>query len=263
MEAHDVLFAIERGVATVTLNRPDKLNAFAGRMPQELAEIISEAANDDRVRVLVVTGAGRAFCAGADIAYMRDLVARQDWRTAAALVEVGSFVVSTIRSTPKPVIAAVNGPAAGGGANLALACDLRLASDRAALGQTFNRIGLHPDWGGTYVLPRLVGPAKALEMIFTADMIDAQEGLRLGLFNRIVPHDRLLDETRELAERLATKPPLAMALAKQAIYASDHATLQTMLDLEMQHQLKCFKSEDAKEGISAFVEKRDPIFRGL
>ena len=258
-----VLFALDGPVGTVTLNRPDKLNAFAGQMRQELAGVIDEAARDDRLRVLVITGAGRAFCSGADVGYLHELVAAGDWKSARALVEAGSNVVSTIALLPKPVIAAVNGPAAGGGANLALACDLRLASDRASLGQTFNRIGLHPDWGGTYFLPRLVGPAKALELIFTADMIDAQEALRLGLFNRVVPHERLMEETRALAERLAAKPPIAIALAKQAVYTSFHATLQTALDLELDHQSKCFKSEDAKEGIRAFVEKRTPVFRGV
>jgi 2-(1,2-epoxy-1,2-dihydrophenyl)acetyl-CoA isomerase len=263
MHESQVLFSIDGRVGTVTLNRPDKLNAFAGQMRQELARVIDEAARDDRLRALVITGAGRAFCAGADVAYLRDLISREDWKTARDLVEVGSSVVSTIASLPKPVIAAVNGPAAGGGANLALACDLRLASDRASLGQTFNRIGLHPDWGGTYFLPRLVGPAKALELIFTAEMIDAREGLRLGLFNHVVPHERLMDETRELAERLAAKPAVAIALAKQAVYKSFHATLETMIELEIENQARCFKTNDAKEGITAFVEKRTPVFRGV
>lgn len=258
-----VLLTIEGRVGTLTLNRPEKLNAFAGEMRQELARVIDEAARDDRVRVLVITGAGRAFCSGADVGYLQELIAAGDWKSARALVEVGSSVVSTIASLPQPVIAAVNGPAAGGGANLALACDLRLASDRASIGQTFNRIGLHPDWGGTYFLPRLVGLAKALELIFTADMVDAQEALRLGLFNRIVPHERLVEETRALADRLAAKPPIALALAKQAIHKSVHATLHTALDIELDHQSRCFKTEDAKEGISAFLEKRTPVFRGV
>jgi 2-(1,2-epoxy-1,2-dihydrophenyl)acetyl-CoA isomerase len=263
MDERHVLFTLDGRVGTVTLNRPDKLNAFAGEMRQELASVISEATHDDRVRVLLITGAGRAFCSGADVGYLRDLIAAGDWKSARELVEVGSNVVSSIASLPKPVIAAVNGPAAGGGANLALACDLRLASDRASIGQTFNRIGLHPDWGGTYFLPRLVGPAKALELIFTGDMLDAQEALRLGLFNRVVPHERLMEETRALAERLAAKPPIALALAKQAVRKSFDATLQAMLDLELDHQTRCLTSEDAKEGISAFLEKRMPVFRGV
>lgn len=262
MDGDQVLFDLSDRIGTITLNRPEKLNAFAGEMRQQLAEVVRQAAADDRVRVIVITGAGRAFCAGADIGYMQELLGREDWKSAGALVEAGRSVVSTIRAAPKPVIAAVNGPAAGGGANLALACDLRIASDRAAIGQTFNRIGLHPDWGGTYFLPRLVGPAKALELVFTAEMVPADEALRLGLFNRVVPHEQLEDEVRSWAEQLAAKPPIALALAKEAIYESWHTTLEGMLDLELEHQLKCFKSADAREGLEAFLHKRPARFQG-
>lgn len=257
-----ILLDVRDQIATVTLNRPEKLNAFAGRMRQEIGEAMAAMAADDGVRVIVITGAGRAFCAGADIGYMKELLAKRDWEAAKALVDVGRQVVTAVRETAKPVIASVNGPAAGGGANFALACDIRIASDRASIGQTFNRIGLHPDWGGTYFLPRLVGPAKALELIFTADMIDAAEALRIGLFNRVVPHDTLGEETRALALQLAAKPPIAMARAKRAIYASGDASLQEMLALELENQLACFESEDAKEGLAAFLEKRSPTFRG-
>jgi 2-(1,2-epoxy-1,2-dihydrophenyl)acetyl-CoA isomerase len=183
----------------------------------------------------------------------------------AALVEAGRRVVMTMRESAKPVIGSINGVAAGGGANLALACDVRIASDRARLGQTFNRIGLHPDWGGTYFLPRLVGPAKALELFWTADIIDAEECLRLGLFNRVVPHERLEEQTMELARMLAAKPALALSLAKRAVYRSMRHTLPEMLDYELEAQLRCFESGDAAEGITAFVEKRAPVFgeRGL
>lgn len=258
----NVLVTVDGPIGTITLNRPDKLNAFSGRMRQEIAEAVSELAEDAEVRVMVITGAGRAFCAGADIGYMRTLVESGDWENAKALIETGRAVVTAIRRAPKPVIASVNGPAAGGGANLALACDLRIASDRASIGQTFNRIGLHPDWGGTYFLPRLVGPSRALELIFTAEMIGAEEALRLGLFNRVVPHDLLESETRRLAELLAQKPPLALALAKEAVYRSGDSSLNQMLDLELENQLRCFQSADAKEGLQAFLEKRPPVFRG-
>lgn len=252
----------QEAVGTITLNRPEKLNAFAGRMHQDLAEAVQLLAADDSVRVLVITGAGRAFCAGADIAYMKELLESQDWENAKALVEAGRAVVTTVRETPKPVIASINGPAAGGGANMALACDLRIASDQASIGQTFNRIGLHPDWGGTYFLPRLVGPAKALELIYSAEMLDAQEAHRLGLFNRVVPHDQLGDETRALAQALAAKAPLALGLAKQAVYQSGDRSLAEMLDLELDHQIRCFQSRDAREGLQAFLEKRRPTFHG-
>jgi len=258
----NVLTHVSGGVGTVTLNRPDKLNAFAGRMRQEIADAVRAMADDSGVRVLVITGAGRAFCAGADVGYMKDLTARNDVEAFRQLVEAGREVVTTIRGTPKPVLASVNGAAAGGGANLALACDIRIASDQAIIGQTFNRIGLHPDWGGTYFLPRLVGPAKALELIFSAEMVPAAEALRLGLFNRVVPHDRLGEEIRTLAAALAAKPPVALALAKRAIYASGDRSLSHMLDVELEHQLACFQSEDAKEGLQAFLEKRPAVFRG-
>ncbi len=171
-------------------------------------------------------------------------------------------MVTAIRNTPKPVIASVNGAAAGGGANLALSCDIRIASDRASIGQTFNKIGLHPDWGGTYFLPRLVGPAKAFELISTGEMVPATEAHRIGLFNRVVPHELLAEETSSLARHLAAKPPLALALAKQALHQSDVADLNHMLDVELDHQLRCFESHDTVEGLNAFLEKREPTFRG-
>jgi enoyl-CoA hydratase/carnithine racemase len=257
-----VLLSHADHVGTLTLNRPDKLNAFAGRMRQEIADGVRELAGDDGVRVLVITGAGRAFCAGADIGYMRELTERADVDGFRDLVEAGREVVTAIRAAEKPVIASVNGPAAGGGANLALACDIRIASDKASIGQTFNRIGLHPDWGGTYFLPRLVGPSKALELIFSGEMIDPQEAERLGIFNKVVPHRLLDEETHEWALALAAKPPVALARAKAAVYRSDGATLDEMLDLELAHQLACFQTKDVREGLKAFLEKRAPTFHG-
>lgn len=257
-----ILVSREDGIGTVTINRPEKLNALAGRMREELAEAIAELAGDAAVRVLVITGAGRAFCAGADIGYMQSLLQAGDRETFTALVEAGRKVVSTIRETPKPVIASVNGPAAGGGANLALACDVRIASSDARIGQTFSRIGLHPDWGGSFFLPRLVGPALAYELFATGRMLDAEEALRLGLFNRVVPPERLAEETRAWARTLAAQPPLALALIKRAVQASERHSLSEMLDLELEHQLRCFESGDAREGFAAFLEKRQPSFQG-
>jgi enoyl-CoA hydratase/carnithine racemase len=253
---------IADGIGTITLNRPDKLNAFAGTMRQEVAQAVRGHTANDAVRVVVITGAGRAFCAGADIGYMKGLLEANDTGAFTALVEAGREVVTAIRAASKPVIASVNGPAAGGGANLALACDIRIAADTASIGQTFNRIGLHPDWGGTYFLPRLVGPAKALELIFTAEMVGAAEALRLGLFNRVVPAVALPEATRSLALQLAAKPPVALALAKAAIYDSGDRTLAEALDTELRHQLRCFGTEDTKEGLDAFLSKRSPVFRG-
>jgi 2-(1,2-epoxy-1,2-dihydrophenyl)acetyl-CoA isomerase len=229
-------------------------------MRRELGDALEELEADASVRVIVITGAGRGFCAGADVGYMAELVAKSDVESMTALIEAGRRVVTTIRASSKPVIASVNGVAAGGGANLALACDLRIASREAKLGQTFNRIGLHPDWGGTYFLPRLVGPAKALELFWLADVIDADECLRLGLFNRVVAPEALAAETMALARTLAAKPALALSLAKRAVYKSMSHTLPEMLDYELDAQLRCFRSGDAREGITAFTEKRAPKF---
>ena len=260
MTYESILLTRDGGVGTLTLNRPDKLNAFAGTMRQEIADALNELERDTAVRVIVITGAGRAFCAGADIGYMQQLIERSDVEAMTALVEAGRKVVMTIRASAKPVIASVNGAAAGGGANLALACDIRIASTQAKLGQTFNRIGLHPDWGGTYFLPRLVGPAKALELLWGADVIGAEEAFALGLFNRVVAPEALAAETAAYARMLAAKPALALSLAKRAVYRSLDQTLPEMLDYELDAQLRCFRSGDAKEGIAAFLEKRDAKF---
>jgi 2-(1,2-epoxy-1,2-dihydrophenyl)acetyl-CoA isomerase len=257
-----VLLRVEEGVAWITLNRPDRLNAFAGTMRDELHDAIAAADEATEVRALVITGAGRGFCTGADVEVMSDLLARGDDATFERLVEAGMRVVRRLRSTSKPVIAAVNGPAAGAGASLALACDLRVASERASIGITFNRIGLHPDWGATYFLPRLVGPGRAAELVLTGRMVDAEEALRIGLFERVVPADRFDDEVRALARELAAKPPLAVAAAKRTLAASLEEDLDALLAAERHAQLRCFRSADAKEGIAAFHEKRPPAFRG-
>ena len=229
-------------------------------MRDEIADGLASLGADETVRAVIVTGAGRAFCTGADVNYLADLIRSQKLEEAMALVDAGRRVVRTIRRMPKPVIAALNGPAAGGGANLALACDLRIASERASIGQTFNRIGLHPDWGGTYAVPRLVGPARAAELFFLAEMVDAREAERIGLVNRVVPHERLMEEARSWAERLARKPALPLRMAKQAIQRSLASDLEEMLAYELEAQRACFESADALEGVSAFLEKRDPSF---
>ena len=260
MSETQVRVEIADGVGTLTLNRPEKLNAFIGEMRTEIARGVDALGADDAVRAVIITGAGRAFCAGADVKYMTRLIETQALDEALALVEGGREVATAIRAMPKPVIAAINGPAAGGGANLALACDLRLASETATIGQTFNRIGLHPDWGGTYVVPRLVGPARAAELFFFADMVPAAEAERMGLVNRVVPADELMPLAREWARRLARKPALPLRLAKEAIRRSLAASFEEMLDYETAAQRACFASDDALEGVRAFVEKRKPDF---
>ena len=260
MSYENILLARDGGIGTLTLNRPEKLNAFAGTMRQEIADGLVELERDSAVRVIVITGAGRGFCAGADIGYMSELIKKNDVEAMTALIEAGRRVVITMRSSAKPVIGSINGVAAGGGANLALACDIRIASRDAKLGQTFNRIGLHPDWGGTYFLPRIVGPSRALELMWTADVIDASTCERYGLFDRVVAPESLASETQQFAAMLAAKPKLALALAKRAVYRSLDCSLPEMLDYELDAQLQCFKSGDAREGIAAFLEKRTASF---
>jgi 2-(1,2-epoxy-1,2-dihydrophenyl)acetyl-CoA isomerase len=251
-----VLFSRHGGVGLITLNRPEKLNAFADRMREELAEVVTDVAADTAIRAVVITGAGRAFCAGADVARMHDLVVGEDWDTLESFVEIGMSVVRTIDELGKPVLAAVNGVAAGGGANLALACDIRIAAASASIGQTFSRLGLQPDWGGTCLLPRLVGLGRALELVLTGDLLPADEAVRIGLFNRVVDDDRVVSETVSLAERIAARPPQAIALAKQALRASNAMSLPQALDVERTNQMRLLKTPDAREAMRAFLEKR-------
>lgn len=255
-----VLVSVEEGIGRLTLNRPGKLNAFHGEMRDEIADGLERLAADDDARVVVVTGRGRAFAAGADVSYLSELIEEQRLEEARALVDAGRRVVEAVVRAPKPVIAALNGPAAGGGANLALACDLRIAAESASIGQTFSRIGLHPDWGGTYFLPRLVGPARAAELIFTGEMVAAREAERIGLVNRVVPDDELRTAVEDLAGRLAEKPTLPLRLAKRAVRRSLDSSLEEMLDYELEAQTRCFRSRDAREGVRAFLEKREPEF---
>jgi len=234
-----VLVEVADRIGTITLNRPEKLNAFDPEGCQDLVEALRMLAAADAVRVIVVTGAGRAFCAGADLAV---LGTQGD-----QLVAAGKEIALAIRTAPKPVLAAVNGPAAGGGANLALACDYRLASDQASIGQVFHKLGLGPDWGGSYFLPRLTGISKALELVWSARMVPAAEAAALGLFDRVVPHAELAAETHALAERWAAMAPLAVRKAKEALYQSERSTLEEMLDLEIKDQHTLFATPEARQ----------------
>jgi 2-(1,2-epoxy-1,2-dihydrophenyl)acetyl-CoA isomerase len=248
----------DSGIATVTLNRPDKLNAFIGHMRRDLAEALEQAGGDADVRVIVINGAGRAFCAGADVAYMDELMRRDDADEFARLLGAGRRVVHAIRQTTKPVVASINGAAYGAGFNLALACDLRIAAESANFSQSFVKVGLHPDWGGSYFIPRALPSNLACEMFFLGDAIDARRAYELGLVNRVVKDSELADETRKLAVRLCDAPQQAIAAAKHAIYMSDAASLDRMLQYETEAQLQCFASHDARERIRAFLERRTP-----
>jgi 2-(1,2-epoxy-1,2-dihydrophenyl)acetyl-CoA isomerase len=257
-----ILVSEAEGIATITLNRPDKLNAFIGHMRRDLAEALEHAGSDRGIKVVIITGAGRAFCSGGDIGFMAELMERRDSDEFSRILGAGRRVITAIRSMTKPVLASINGPAAGAGFNLALACDLRIASSDATFTQSFVKVGLHPDWGGTYFLPRLVSPNKACEMFFLGESIDAAEALRLNLVNQVVAPEELEAATLQLAERLRAAPPIAVAAAKQAIYISGSSDLDEMLRYETEAQLRCFASEDGHEGVRAFFEKRDPRFTG-
>jgi 2-(1,2-epoxy-1,2-dihydrophenyl)acetyl-CoA isomerase len=254
--------AEDSGIVTITLNRPEKLNALVGHMRRDLAEALEEAGSDPHVRVVIITGAGFAFCAGGDVHFMAELVERGDAEEFGRLLGAARRVVLTIRQMTKPVIASIEGPAAGAGFNLALACDLRIASSNASFSQSFVKLGFHPDWGGTYFLPRMVPSNIACELFFLGDTISAEQALRLGLINRVVAPEDLAAETRKLAERLRDGPAISIAAVKHAVYAAQHDDLEKMLQYEGDAQLRCFESQDGREGVRAFLEKRPPKFMG-
>jgi 2-(1,2-epoxy-1,2-dihydrophenyl)acetyl-CoA isomerase len=249
-------------ITTITLDRPEKLNAFAGTMREDLLAALRAAGSDPECRVVVITGAGRAFCAGGDVDYMSGLQKDGNVEAFRKLLDAGRDIVTAIAEMAKPVMASINGVAAGAGCNLALACDYRIASDTAKLGETFVRIGIHPDWGGTWFLPRLVGPSRALEILMTGRMVDAAEALAIGMVDRVVSAAELPAQTATLARAIAQGPPLAIAGIKRALAASPTNSLRAQVELESEHQLRAFLSGDAAEGMAAFFEKRPPSFQG-
>jgi 2-(1,2-epoxy-1,2-dihydrophenyl)acetyl-CoA isomerase len=253
-----VLVSVADGIRTIQFNRPEKRNAVDAETLSLLREAVDEAARDAS-RVVIITGAGDSFCAGADLtARTPDKLGGYD--VTRALREYANRVVLTIRSMPKPVIARVHGPAAGMGCSLALACDLRIASEQARFSQAFIRIGLMPDGGSTYLLPRMVGYGKAFELMATGDPIEAREALALGIVNRVVRHDELDTTVGALASRLAAAPALALAKIKKALSLSEQSSLAEMLDFEAVNQAECFASADFREGVAAFLEKRTPRY---
>src|SRR6266536_2067709 len=243
-----LLYEVKDGIATLTLNRPDRLNALGGSLRADLHDAVTRSAADPDVRVMVITGAGKGFCAGGDVKAMSEAKAGQRERPLGEKIAPGrDRTLLAMREAPQPIIAAVNG--AGAGMNLALGCDIRIASTEAKFAQAFVKRGLHPDWGGTYFLPRLVGMAKACEMIFTGDLIDAAEALRLGIVSQVVPPEDLLPTAHDLARRIAAGPPVAIRLAKRSLYANADLDLQRALHMETMAQNICFDTEDATEGI--------------
>ncbi len=250
-------------VTTIRLNRPERLNALIPELARALVEALRRAGEDEGVRAVVITGAGRAFCAGGDLDLLRDVRSRRATGELEGLLVAGKEICLAIATMPKPVIAAVNGAAAGGGMNLALACDLRVACSQAKFAESFANLGLYPDFGGTYFLPRIVGPAVAAELFYTAEVLSAEDALRLGIINRVVAAEQLRAETQKLAESLAAAAPIAFRGVKRATLTDDRAALEAKLDEEIRLQIQCFESEDCLEGLNAFFEKRKPNFKGV
>lgn len=249
-------------VAVIRLNRPDKLNALNVELGRGLVHALLHASQDNAVRAVVLTGAGRGFCAGGDLEFILDLRKRNASDELKTLLESGKEICLAIATMTKPVIAAVNGPAAGGGMNLALAADMRIASDKASFAESFAKVGLYPDFGGTYFLPRIVGPALAAELFYTAETLSAEDALRLGIVNRVFPADKFEEETQKIVDVLAGAPTVALRDVKRTIIGDDRKNLEAKLDEEIRLQIHCFQSEDCLEGLNAFFEKRKPNFKG-
>lgn len=253
-----ILVSKENGIATLTLNRPDALNALDLVMREELAQELYAFRDDPEVKVMILTGAGRAFCAGGDIKTMGGYTAI----TGRARIKRAHRWLLELINLEKPTIAAVNGVTAGIGCNLALACDIVYASDRARFSQAFVKIGLIPDGGGLYFLPRAVGMQRAKELVFTGDFVDAQEAERIGLVARTVPHEELMSRVTDLAHRIVQNAPVAIALAKSVLNKSLNVDLPTLLEMEALAAVSCMTTEDHQEGITAFKEKRRARFKG-
>jgi len=260
----DLLEVVKDGVAVLTLNRPDRLNAMSGPMLATMLEALPRLADDPEVGVVVLAGAGRGFCAGGDVKAMAE--GREFGGTSleenAQALRSSMEVSRWLHEMPKVTIAMVRGAAAGAGLSLALACDLRVASDTARFATAFARVGYSGDFGGSWYLTRLVGTAKARELYYTADIVDAQQALALGIANRVVPDTRLEEETMTLAGRLARGPRVAYRYMKRNFNAAESGTLKDSLDLEAWHHTRCGMTEDHREAAKAFVEKREPTFKG-
>ena len=256
-------YALEDHVATITLNRPEAMNALTRSLYGELEQAFRNAHRDPEVRCVVLTGAGRAFCSGDDVKQI--MLGEQRDETVQRLRDVRprpTPAAVAVLECDKPVIAAVNGPAVGWGMDLTLFCDIRIASDRAKFGALFIKRGLVADIGGLWRLPRLVGPSKAAELLFTGDVIEAAEAERIGLVSRVVPHDELLPVALEMAGRIAANPPIAMRYMKEGLRQSVHASMDEIGAYVGSSLAYLFTTEDHREGALSFVERRAPVFKG-
>lgn len=275
-EHRDLIAERHGGVLYLTMNRPDKLNALSDQMVLGLLDELNRAANDREVGAVVLTGAGRGFCAGGDIGRMRERnegggahgsshssgAGEQGLQTRISQLRRSEEVSLLLHEMPKVTIGAINGPAAGAGLSIAMACDLRIAADTARFGTAFARVGFSGDFGGTYLLTQLVGPAKARELYFTAEVIGADEALKLGLVNRVVPAASLTEEVRAFAQRIAAGPTVAYSYMKAHLNLALKSDLRTILDRESYGQTLTGLTEDHKEAVKAFLEKREAKFKG-
>ena len=254
-----LIYEKKDNIGVLTINRPERMNAISNQLTSEMMQFLDEVEDDDSLRVLIITGAGeKAFVAGADIKELEE----RDALIGRRVSRMRQEVFSRIENLTVPVIAAVNGYALGGGLELALACSIRISSEKAQFGAPEVKLGIIPGDGGTQRLPRLVGLGRAMEMILTGDFIDAQEAYRIGLVNRVVPHEELMEKTMELAQKIAARPPLAVKYAKEAVNRSQEGDTASGYALESYlHALTC-TTEDKKEGVAAFLEKRKGKFRG-
>ena len=258
----ELLETIEDGIATLTFNRPERLNALSTPIMEGLLDGLPRLAGDPGVKVVVLTGAGRAFCAGGDVKSMAEGSEQRSTTEATTRLRSRMEVSRILHELPKLTIAMINGPAAGAGLALALACDLRIAGTSARLVTAFVRVGFSGDFGGSYFLTRLVGTAKARELYFTGRPVEAGEALSLGLVNRVIPDEELATVTMELARSLAQGPSIALSLMKRNLNCAENGSLAELLDMEAVHQVQTGRTEDHREAAKAFVEKRTPIFIG-
>jgi 2-(1,2-epoxy-1,2-dihydrophenyl)acetyl-CoA isomerase len=251
------------GCLTIRLNRPEKLNALDTETCRALVHAVLRAGDDKTVNVIMITGAGRAFCAGGDLDRIRDARSRRAVAEFQSMLVSGKELCLAIANMPKLVVAAVNGPAAGAGMSIALACDLRVASDSAIFTQSFTGVGLYPDFGATFFLPRLVGLSRASELFYTAEKISADDAHRIGIVYEVYPQAEFAEKMRALGQHLAAGPPIAYRDIKRTMIGEHHQALEDALDEEIRLQTHCFLSEDCVEGLTAFAEKRPPKFRGV
>lgn len=264
MNYETILLGKSNGVATITLNRPDKLNALNHQMSLDLLDVVREVDSDPEVRVVVLTGSGRAFCAGADMQEFLEATQDRgswlnDFNPAPSHFQNLPF---SLHDLSKPTIAALNGPAVGVGLSFSVACDIRIASEKAKLGAIFTQVGLVPEYGTAYTLPRLLGVAKACELVFTSKIVSAEEARAIGLVNQVVPADQLEAVTMEMASRIASLPPRAIQMAKRLLYHGLDNDLNTMVHFATVALDWTMRTEDHAEAVRAFIEKRTPRFQG-